>query len=331
MFRSLAVLIPLFIATVLRNPLEHDNVFSGRGIHSRVLLVTAHPDDESLFFAPTVISLLSHKQHISNLENVAQGAEVYFLCLSAGDADGLGQIRKQELVHSLDVFGIDEDKRWIVDNPYVKSPCNLLNTYINHIFAGRNLKDNITITWDPQVIADVVKPYIVSHEINVVSSIPVTWCLDAYHDIHPQILTFDHQGISSHPNHKAIPLGLEHLLSSRLSHPIPKLYTLISLPLFAKFQGPLAPILAKYDLFLQRIWQSIHAYFFGTPSEVGPDDRLVLPVFVSGVQEYLTALKSMRQHRSQLVWFRYLYVVASRYMWVNEWLEVKVPNATNSA
>lgn len=56
----------------------------------------------------------------------------------------------------------------------------------------------------------------------------------------------------------------------------------------------------------------------------------MVPVFISGIQEYLTALKSMRQHQSQLVWFRYLYVVASRYMWVNEWLEVKVPNAMAS-
>jgi N-acetylglucosaminylphosphatidylinositol deacetylase len=57
------------------------------------------------------------------------------------------------------------------------------------------------------------------------------------------------------------------------------------------------------------------------------DDQVSIPVFVSGIQEYLMALKAMYQHRSQLVWFRYLYVVASRYMWVNEWLEVRIPSA----
>ena len=37
-----------------------------------MLLVTAHPDDECMFFAPTVTSL------------VARGAELWLLCLSTG-------------------------------------------------------------------------------------------------------------------------------------------------------------------------------------------------------------------------------------------------------
>lgn len=49
-----------------------------------------------------------------------------------------------------------------------------------------------------------------------------------------------------------------------------------------------------------------------------------LPVFVSGIQEYMRALEAMRMHESQLVWFRWLYVSFSRYMWVNEWSEVRV-------
>jgi len=48
------------------------------------------------------------------------------------------------------------------------------------------------------------------------------------------------------------------------------------------------------------------------------------PVFVSGLWEYWTALQAMRAHGSQLEWFRWLYVVFSRYMWVNEWVEVEV-------
>jgi len=47
------------------------------------------------------------------------------------------------------------------------------------------------------------------------------------------------------------------------------------------------------------------------------------------VVDYLTALRAMRQHWSQLVWFRWLYVLFSKYMWVNEWVEVQVEGVIN--
>lgn len=74
---------------------------------SRILLLTAHPDDESLFFAPTVLALREDLTH----------PEIYSLTMSVGNAHGLGETRKEELSRSLDVLGIDEDKRWIVDHP----------------------------------------------------------------------------------------------------------------------------------------------------------------------------------------------------------------------
>jgi N-acetylglucosaminylphosphatidylinositol deacetylase len=46
--------------------------------------------------------------------------------------------------------------------------------------------------------------------------------------------------------------------------------------------------------------------------------------FVSGIGEYLKALQAMQAHQSQLVWFRWLYVAFSKYMWVNAWIEMKV-------
>jgi len=52
-------------------------------------------------------------------------------------------------------------------------------------------------------------------------------------------------------------------------------------------------------------------------------DKLGMPLFVAGINEYLAGVRAMRQHGSQLVWFRWLYVSFSRYMWVNQWAEVK--------
>ena len=50
-----------------------------------VLLVTSHPDDESMFFGPTIQAAKR------------MGAQVHILCLSAGNADGLGEVRAKEL------------------------------------------------------------------------------------------------------------------------------------------------------------------------------------------------------------------------------------------
>eukprot|EP00536_Pseudo-nitzschia_multiseries_P007268 jgi/Psemu1/195114/e_gw1.167.124.1 len=49
------------------------------------VIVFAHPDDESMFFLPTIRSL------------VDAGETVWFLCLTTGNYDGLGKIREKEL------------------------------------------------------------------------------------------------------------------------------------------------------------------------------------------------------------------------------------------
>jgi len=43
----------------------------------RVLFVTAHPDDESIFFAPTILTLTRSGQY-----------DVFLLCMSSGDTVG---------------------------------------------------------------------------------------------------------------------------------------------------------------------------------------------------------------------------------------------------
>ncbi|KAF8348549.1 N-acetylglucosaminylphosphatidylinositoldeacety la se [Amanita rubescens] len=206
---------------------------------TRVLLLTAHPDDECLFFAPTLLSLVHH--------------DVYSLTLSTGNADGLGHLRRH-------ILGVAPDRQWIVDHP--------------------NLQDNITQYWDSALVAQVVRPYILQHDIDT-------------------ILTFDDHGVSGHPNHQSLPSAIRELIRSYNSSS-PQLFTLVSVPLTVKYIGVVSPLLAKATR------------YFHSPS----------PVFVSGMREYWRAIQAMRKHKSQLVWFRYLYVLFSRYMWVNEWVMV---------
>ena len=129
-----------------------------------ILLLTAHPDDECMFFAPTLLALTGHKHGTepganhksglltnsklnsgsqSQLESDGVAAtpdevnkkdmgndKVYSLCLSTGDADGLGSIRKNELGASLDILGVPEGRRWVLEEPYVMLFTGFLNSFI---------------------------------------------------------------------------------------------------------------------------------------------------------------------------------------------------------
>ncbi|KAI6040949.1 putative deacetylase LmbE-like domain-containing protein, partial [Pisolithus marmoratus] len=230
----------------------------------RILLLTAHPDDECFFFAPTILALR---------RGVSQ-PEVYSLCLSTGNAEGLGDKRRAELDRSLDVLGVDSDKRWVVDHPL--------------------LQDNITMRWDPSVIADVLTPFVVDNNITM-------------------ILTFDTQGISSHPNHYSLPFGASYLartLSSTRSRTENALRVLglLTIPVVPKYFGILAVPLARARIILSWL----------IPRVLSPSTA----IFTSGFREYSIGSRAIRDHDSQMVWFRYLYMLFSSYLWVNEWVEI---------
>lgn len=118
--------------------------------------------------------------------------------------------------------------------------------------------------------------------------------------------------MSSHPNHASLPRGAHYLADSLPASSRPRVFALITVPLIHKYLGPFAAALAKIDLTVASL----------VPSQ-SPQR---LPVFISGVDGYKTALRAMKQHASQLVWFRWLYVSFSRYMWVNEWMELTPTN-----
>ena len=103
----LAVLIVSFIWTFLSKPAQKDLGIVTDG-SANILLLTAHPDDECMFFAPTILAL-----H----DAITPPPALYSLCLSVGNADGIGDTRRHELARSLEVLGIEEGRRWVVDTP----------------------------------------------------------------------------------------------------------------------------------------------------------------------------------------------------------------------
>lgn len=79
----------------------------------RVCVVIAHPDDESMFFLPTLLHLRS------------QGHTLLLLSLSAGNAAGLGSVRSKELLDVAELLRAEqvriiEDERKLPDGMNTK-------------------------------------------------------------------------------------------------------------------------------------------------------------------------------------------------------------------
>lgn len=122
-------LMPVLVSLLLE-PLHLPHPFllessTAQYLPPRILLLTAHPDDEAFFFGPTLTSLipsLPAPVSASSREKASDTIaltlpQVYSLCLSVGNADGLGNVRKGELGDSLDILGVAEERRWILDRP----------------------------------------------------------------------------------------------------------------------------------------------------------------------------------------------------------------------
>lgn len=99
----------------------------------RILLLIAHPDDEAMFFAPTLLALtrpeLGNHVKILCLSSGTIHSTIHHLVLATngtpvGDADGLGEIRKKELVKSGLQLGLrSADDILVIEDSCVTACC----------------------------------------------------------------------------------------------------------------------------------------------------------------------------------------------------------------
>ncbi|EFR04615.1 N-acetylglucosaminyl-phosphatidylinositol de-N-acetylase [Nannizzia gypsea CBS 118893] len=274
----------------------------GRGFptltNKRICLLIAHPDDEAMFFAPTLLALT--KPELGN--------HVKILCLSSGDAAGLGHIRKQELQKSALRLGLrNESDVFIVDDP-------------------SRFPDSMTATWSEDnvsgLLASAFAPNIAAQASS--QSAPV-----ATIDI---LLTFDQSGVSNHPNHRSLYHGarafLKALMRGSSNHPCPvTLYTLISTNLARKYIGVFDAPIAMLNGVISyasggsgakdtRSTSTSKTQELRGVREQPPANRLL---FVNSVADWLSGWKAMvYAHKSQMVWFRWGWITVGRYMVVND-------------
>lgn len=111
------------------------------------------------------------------------------------------------------------------------------------------------------------------------------------------LITFDRDGISQHPNHIAIYYATASLCLAGLIPNGCKIFTLDTINICRKYLS-LFDILSSF--LLSTNW------------------------FILNWNEYKVICNAMRQHRTQLVWFRKLYIIFSRYMIINSLREINV-------
>lgn len=116
----------------------------------KVLIVTAHPDDECMFFGPLIITLIKERQM------------VYLLCLSNGNAEDKGLLRKKELFDSCKVLGIPAGNVFL--------SCNSMRP------------DGLKYMWDFNYTASPILHMVGTFDIDT-------------------LVTFDSGGVSGHANH----------------------------------------------------------------------------------------------------------------------------------
>jgi N-acetylglucosaminylphosphatidylinositol deacetylase len=108
------------------------------------------------------------------------------------------------------------------------------------------------------------------------------------------VLTFDDKGVSTHPNHISCFHALQFLYSNGLVPSDVQIFVLESVSLLRKFSG-------LFDIFTS---------FFSSTFMVLAWPR--------------NSWLSMREHKTQLVWFRYLYLIFSRYIIVNTFKRISL-------
>lgn len=245
----------------------------------RICLLIAHPDDEAMFFSPT----------LRTITRPELGNQVVILCLSSGNSEGLGHVRKEELAKSALVLGLRSSEHVVV------------------LEDEKNFPDSMTSEWDPQKISQVLMRFFAPHLASVALTEEPTANIDA-------IFTFDKHGVSGHPNHKSLYHGcqtfLRNLMAGRTGWECPvKMYTLTT-----------TNVVRKYSSVLDCLITIVAAMF--TRKEQGEFPAPVLavspPMDVRKAQLAMTTA-----HKSQMRWFRWGWIVVSRYMVINDLQKVK--------
>ena len=317
-------------------------------------IVVAHPDDESMFFIPTIQALstgvspppVSQSQPQELPQRSTSSHEVWLLCLTTGDYDGLGKIRTQELIDVCQLIGIS--KLVILDDDGDDGHSGDIDTQ-TQISATKKIIDHPKKRWDPQQVSKVIRQMLLG-EIGVCHDYQnkVTQkkekqqhqegehCSSSDDNLLVDLITFDEVGVSGHINHIDTYLGVCQLLKEEeqgqekdnhddrkiVVQSASKLHTETNI--FVKY----IPIWSWFLLFIhvmlsmfatketsvrRRRSVAIRRSSTNGNSVAAQREKQIL----YRLNDPLLNWKAMKTHQSQFVWYRRLFVVFSCYTYYN--------------
>ncbi|KAL2438489.1 N-acetylglucosaminyl-phosphatidylinositol de-N-acetylase [Exophiala dermatitidis] len=322
-----ATVVTLILAPVLLFALWHVTAHSTPPVpgflrNKRIILLIAHPDDESMFFSPTLQALTDPA-----LQN-----HLKILCMSTGNSEGIGETRRQELEKAAVTLGVRRrEDVFVLDD--------------------ERFKDGMDQDWKPDEVARVLASAFAPH-LNPSTS-PTSEQQQRDKDNRRQtgnksksskqqkqppetqtpgpqasidvLITFDKSGISGHPNHKALYHGatlfIKQIMKGHSGYACPvTLYTLPSINIFRKYSF----VLDTIPTMLAGVYGTMFANVKGTRG-AGTKEGADRVVFVNDLKRYWKAREAMTDgHKSQMVWFRWGWIALGRYMYVNDLRSEKV-------
>jgi N-acetylglucosaminylphosphatidylinositol deacetylase len=139
------------------------------------------------------------------------------------------------------------------------------------------LPDSPKDAWDLPLCKSLIQKYVDKHSVDLVVS-------------------FDERGVSGHANHCQIGKLLKEMKQNGGLNAGVELFLLNTVE-----------FLRKYSTVADLLPTLVGLYFRNESSLV----------MVNSLSDYMVAFAAMLEHKSQLVWFRWIYILISRYMIVN--------------
>lgn len=236
------------------------------------ILIIAHPDDESMFFLPTLYTLVNNSENFCSHTTSSPSSSLHILSLSNGNYDKLGTIREKELVQAAAIIS---DKIEVT------------------IIHDWKLQDGPNESWSSDVIHEVLRKFLKEKKIK-----------------QAVLLTFDDLGVSGHVNHMDVHRGVMDFYHNKTDTMKGlELWTLYSVKnVFVKYL-PLGDIFKILYLWCQSLCR-MQCFMSCLSNKRQRRFMMLNPALV---------WRAMKAHHSQFVWYRKLFVIFSRYSYVNDW------------